>query len=150
MYTRTITCEDFNGNEYTEDCMFNLTETEIIELQTGTDGGFGEYLGKLIKANNMPKVMEFFKMFILKSYGIKSLDGKRFEKSEEISKAFSETQAYNKIFMELCTDPKKAQEFILGVAPKQLADKAKDIIEKGVDIKDIQNTQNISVLPDNK
>ena len=52
--------------------------------------------------------------------------------------------------MELCTDPKKAQEFILGVAPKQLADKAKDIIEKGVDIKDIQNTQNISVLPDNK
>lgn len=150
MYTKTVTYEDYNGNECTEDCMFNLNQSEIVEMETGTPGGFGEYLDKLIKAKNMPKVMEFFKMFILKAYGIKSLDGKRFEKSEEISIAFSQTPAYDKIFMELCTDPKAAQQFILGVAPKDLADKAKDLIDKGGDIKDIQAVQNITALPDNK
>ena len=145
MYTKTVTYEDYNGNECTEDCMFNLNQSEIVEMETGTPGGFGEYLDKLIKAKNMPKVMEFFKMFILKAYG-----SKRFEKSEEISIAFSQTPAYDKIFMELCTDPKAAQQFILGVAPKDLADKAKDLIDKGGDIKDIQAVQNITALPDNK
>lgn len=52
-------------------------------------------------------------------YGEKSPDGKRFVKSEELSTAFSQTEAYSQLYMELATDADKAAEFINGVIPNK-------------------------------
>lgn len=116
----TRTYEDWDGVERTEDFYFNLSKAELAEMELSNDGGFENYLTKIINSKDNKKIIEVFKDLLLKSYGIKSDDGKRFMKSEEISKAFSETPVYSDLFMELATDDGKAAEFVNGVIPKDL------------------------------
>lgn len=118
MIKKTITYTDFNGLERTEDFYFNLTEAELVEMETGVDGGYAEMLQTIIKAKDAKTLIMTFKELVLKSYGVKSLDGRRFEKSEDISRAFSQTKAYSKLFMELAFDDVAAAEFVNGIMPE--------------------------------
>lgn len=127
MYKKTITCTNFNGVETTEDYYFNLTESEILEMQLGTAGGLDQQLSRIVAGLELPELVKFFKDFVLKSYGVKSPDGKRFIKNDEIREAFSQTNAYNKLFMELAFDDKAAANFINGVIPKDVSDKMSKI-----------------------
>lgn len=86
MYAVTKTYKDFNGVERTETKLFNLTETEVMEMELGTAGGVAEMLQRIVDAKDQPTIIKFFKEFILKAYGEKSADGTYFEKSEEISR----------------------------------------------------------------
>ena len=130
MLKKTITCQNFNEVETTEDYWFNFTESEIIEMQLGTAGGLDESIKQIVAGMDLPSMVKFFKDFVLKAYGVKSPDGKRFIKSDELREAFSQTQAYNKLFMELAFDDKAAAEFINGVIPKDVADKMNEIAAK--------------------
>ena len=102
MHKETITYVDFNGTERTEDQYFNLSKTEITELEVSMPGGLAEYLMGIVNAKNVPEIMASFKKIILSAYGIKSADGRRLEKGEEISKAFTESPAYDVLFQRLC------------------------------------------------
>lgn len=121
MLKKTIKYVDCNEVEREEDFYFNLTEAELMEMEYGTTGGFSEMIKKIIAAQDTPTIMKIFKELLLKSYGEKSADGKRFVKSDEISTAFSQTEAYSKLFMELATDDVKAAEFVNGVIPKSVS-----------------------------
>lgn len=112
MLVETITYNDYDGNERTETFRFNLTQAEITELEMSVNGGLTSLLQTLVSSKDGPEIMKTFKKILLAAYGEKSLDGKRFIKSEEISKAFSETEAYNIIFMRLLTDEDYATKFI--------------------------------------
>lgn len=118
MLKKTITYTDFNGNERKEDFYFNLTKAEVVEMEMGVNGGYSEMLQRIVAAQDAPTIMETFKNFIKKSYGIKSLDGVRFEKSEEISNAFMQSEAYSVLFMEICTDADAAAKFVNAILPK--------------------------------
>lgn len=128
MITITKTYKDFNGIERTESKMFNLTESEILEMELGTAGGIAEMLQRVIDAKDQPTIIKFFKEFILKAYGEKSADGTYFEKSEEISRKFACTQFYNLLFMELATDDEKAAAFVNEVIPKTVSTGSKPVI----------------------
>ena len=117
MLVKTITYTDFNGETITEDFYFNLSKSELIEMQVSEDGGYGEMLDRISKSKDGKNLVKEFKNLILKSYGEKSADGKRFVKSNEISTAFSQTNAYNDLFMELSTNDEEAVKFINGVMP---------------------------------
>jgi hypothetical protein len=108
---------DYNGSERTEDFYFNLSKAEIMEMEMSTTGGFVEMVKKIVAAQDAPAIIKLFKDLILKAYGEKSPDGKRFIKSDEISTAFSQTEAYSNLFMELATDSDSADKFINGIAP---------------------------------
>lgn len=118
MLKKTITYTDYNGVERTEDHYFNLTKAEVVEMEMGVSGGYTEMINRVISAQDAPTIMKTFKEFISKSYGIKSLDGIRFEKSDEISRAFMQTEAYSVLFMELCTDAGAAAAFVNAIIPK--------------------------------
>lgn len=133
MLKKTITCKNFNGVETTEDYWFNLTESEVIEMQLGTAGGLDQQISQIVAGMDMPNIVRFFKDFVLRSYGVKSPDGKRFIKNDEIREAFSQTNAYNKLFMELAFDDVAAAEFINGVIPKDVVDKMAELKEKPED-----------------
>lgn len=127
MLKKEITYTDYNGQERTEDFYFNLSTAELIEMQASVDGGLDEHLIKLVKNNNQPEIFKFFKDLVLKAYGEKSDDGRRFVKSKEISEAFSQTEAYSEFFTKLATNSKAGAEFINGIMPADLnsaADKA--------------------------
>lgn len=120
MLKKTITYTDFNGNQRTDDFYFNLTKAELAEMQTLENGGFDTYLLGLAKSNNVKEIMSILKDVILKSYGQKSDDGRRFSKSEEISRSFLETEAYSELFIEIASNEEKATEFILGILPESI------------------------------
>ena len=117
MLKKTITYTDYNGFERTEDFYFNLTKAEVVEMEMSTTGGLAEMIKKIVAAQDAPSIIAIFKKLILKAYGEKSPDGKRFIKSDEISNAFSQTEAYSQLFMELATDADKAAEFVNGITP---------------------------------
>lgn len=118
MLKKTIKYEDYNGNEITEDFYFNLTKAEVTEMELSKAGGLGAHIERIVAAKDTPSIIKEFKELILKSYGVKSEDGKRFIKSEELSLAFSQTEAYTELFMELASDADAASAFINGIMPK--------------------------------
>lgn len=121
MLKKTITYTDFDGNERKEDFYFNLTKAEITEMEMSVDGGFGAMLQKIVDAKEGKRIISIFKELVLKAYGIKSDDGRRFIKSDEVRDAFAQTQAYSDIFMSLATDANLASEFVKGIMPPDLA-----------------------------
>lgn len=121
MYKKTITYPDYNGQEIKEDFYFNLTKAEILEMQLEKEGGLAEKIQAIVDSKNVPELIKIFKELILRSYGKKSDDGKRFIKSPELSREFTQTEAYSELFMELATDSDAASAFINGIIPANLA-----------------------------
>ena len=123
MLKKIITYTDYNGVERTEPFYFNLSKAELMEMELGVTGGMTEMLDKIIHAKDAPSLMKTFKEMIMKSYGVKSDDGKRLIKSEELSIAFTQTEAYSVLFMELITDDKAAADFVNAIIPNEIKDK---------------------------
>lgn len=117
MLKKTVTYTDYNGNERTEDFYFNLTKAECVEMNLSTAGGLDAYLQKIIDTKDVPALITQFKDLVLKAYGEKSADGRRFMKDDEIRRAFAETEAYSVIFMELVADADAAAAFVNGIVP---------------------------------
>lgn len=124
MIKKTITYTDLNGIERKEDFYFGLRKDELMDMELGTTGGFSDMVQKIIDAKDQPALMRLFKDFVLKSYGIKSDDGRRFIKSDKIREEFEQMEAYSIIYMELLTDAKAAAEFVNGVVPADIAQQA--------------------------
>lgn len=121
MLKKTITYKDFNDVERTEDFYFNFSESELVEMELGTEGGLSEMLKKIVSAQDQPTLIKFFKNIILRAYGEKSPDGRRFIKNDEVREGFSQTNAFNVLFMELASNSDKAAEFITGLIPSSTA-----------------------------
>lgn len=121
MLKKTIKYTDYNGVERTEDFYFNLNKAEIMEMQLTTVGGLDAYLKKIISAQDMPTLMRIFKDLVLKSYGVKSDDGRRFIKNDQLREEFEQTEAYSILYMELSTDAEAAAAFVNGIIPADVA-----------------------------
>lgn len=117
MIKKTFKYVDFNGNEREEDFYFHLSESEIITMDMSINGGLIEKIKRITQTQDTAELIKIFQELIFKSYGEKSLDGKRFVKSEELSTAFSQTEAYNMLFMELAKDAEAAAAWINGILP---------------------------------
>ncbi len=128
MLKKTITYKDYNDVERTEDFYFNLSKAEVVEMEMSTTGGLTEMIKNVIAAQDTPSIIRIFKDLILKAYGEKSPDGKRFIKSEEISNAFSQTEAYSKLFMELATNANAASDFVNGIIPETIVDSTPKVL----------------------
>lgn len=134
MYRKTVTYTDYNGDERTETFWFHLSKAEIAEMELSTTGGLKSKIEKIISTKDTPGLVKIFKELLLMSYGEKSDDGRRFVKNKELRDAFSQTEAYSEIFMELATDDKAAAEFVNNILPKDVAEQVKkqapEIVER--------------------
>ena len=144
MITRTIDYTDYNGMQRKEKFYFHLSQFEATEIAMDLPDGVVEELSEedtnenrqataihLIEKLGGKGVMEFIKTIVLKSYGQKSPDGRRFIKSKELSEEFSQTPAFSSFMMRLMTDDKEASSFINGVIPAELA--AKMVAPKAIE-----------------
>ena len=119
MLKKTITYEDFDGNQRTEDFYFNLTKAEIIEMEVSVDGGLSEALKKIVEDGDKKRIIEVLKDVIIKAYGVKSQDGTKFIKNDKLREEFVNSAAYSEIFTELATNESAAVAFVNGIIPKQ-------------------------------
>ena len=128
MIKKTVTYTDYNGIERTENFYFNLSKAEVMEMEMSTEGGMAEAIQKVVDAKDAPAIIRVFKDLVLKAYGVKSDDGRRFMKTKpdgtRYADDFMETEAYSQIFMELATDADAAAKFVNGIVPADLAQKA--------------------------
>ena len=143
MLKKTIKYTDYNGVKREEEFLFHLTKAELMEMEMGTTGGLATMIQQIINTNDAPAIIKIFKDIILKAYGEKSIDGKRFVKVNDmgipLSVGFSQTEAYSELFMELSTDADAAANFIKGIIPSDI-----EIPED--QLKEIQANQ--AVLPE--
>lgn len=132
MLKKTITYTDYDGVERTEDFYFNLSKAEIAEMELSTAGGLDKTINRIVAEQDGKRIIALFKDLVLKSYGKKSDDGRRFIKSQELRDEFSQTEAYSDLFMELATDADAAAAFVNGIVPN---------------MSQIDNQNNVKALP---
>lgn len=117
MYSMPIKYVDFDGNDREETFLFHLSPAELVDLEASYPGGMKKKLERALAKKDNVTIMAVFKRLVELSYGEKSDDGKRFMKSPEIWKEFSESNAYVELFMTLVTDAAAAQAFVDAVLP---------------------------------
>lgn len=122
MLKKRIKYEDYNGETREEDFYFNLSKAELTEMMFSVEGGLENKIRKIIDAKNTPELIKLVKDIIIKSYGEKSADGKRFIKSKELTEAFMQTEAYSELYIELATNDIAAADFIFGILPTSISD----------------------------
>lgn len=121
MYCEKMTYTDFDGKEREEELRFNLTQAELLEWELTTEGGMQKLLETIVAEKDNVKLAEMFRTIILKAYGVKSADGKRFVKiidGHRVSEDFAQTQAYSDFMMSLFTDPQKQIDFVNAIVPQ--------------------------------
>lgn len=118
MIKKTITYVDYDEVERTEDFYFNLTKVELTEMEVGSEGGMAKKLEKIVKELDKKEMVEMFKDIILKSYGEKSPDGRKFVKSKELSDGFSQTEAFVELYLEITDSAEAAAAFVNGIIPQ--------------------------------
>lgn len=133
MYVINEPYTDYNGVERNEKFMFNFNKAELMEMELTAAGGLAETIQAIVDAKDAPALVTIFKDLVLKAYGQKSPDGKRFIKNETLRTEFEQTEAYSQIFMRLATDDKAAADFVNGIVPSDLAKQAKALEEKATE-----------------
>lgn len=131
MYKKTVEYKDYDGVQKVEDCWFHLKRTDLMEIAANLPEEITEEFAgvnansnkddighKIYEMLGRAGVMKFVKDLILKSFGIRSRDGKSFEKSEEISYKFSQTLAFEQLYFDMITKDEVLGEFLEMVIPK--------------------------------
>lgn len=117
MFKKKIKYTDYNGIVREEEFYFDLTEAELTRLNFTTEGGLEALLQQIIATQDMATLWTYFEKIVQMSYGVKSLDGRFFDKSDEILHRFVHCPAYSNLIMELISDSDAAAAFINNVVP---------------------------------
>ena len=143
MLKQEITFENFDGVTVTETHYFNLTKAELIEMEMLADGGsFVDMINRITEIQDAEKLVKEFKRFILATYGVRSDDGKRFIKNDQVREEFTQTNAFSELYMSFLTDENFAADFILGAMPTDMRgamDEARKAAAANQSIKDNQS-----------
>lgn len=133
MFVDTITYNDFNGEETTEDFYFHLSASDIARIELSHHGrgksGMVEELNRIIKKQNGSEIVQAFEQFVADSYGVRSDDGRRFIKNAQVLEEFRSSGAYDVFFLKLVTDADFGAKFINGLLPADLQAQAKTLME---------------------
>lgn len=117
MLKQQVKYEDFDGNTQTETLYFNLNRMELISFQKryGSEN-MENYINKLIEEKQIEPMYDLLNDFVLTAYGVKSEDGKRFIKNDQIREEFKQSLAYEALIEDFHDDSRKVLEnFIAGV-----------------------------------
>lgn len=129
MYKKTITYIDFDDNEVTETLYFHMTEAELMEMELANNGIQKRYENAM-ENNNAYELSQLMKDLILRSYGEKSQDGRRFVKTQEMQDAFKASEAYSKFYTELMQSEDMASEFVRKILPSNLKETAENALRE--------------------
>lgn len=148
MYVKKIKYTDYDGNEREEKFYFNLNKAELLKLQHSVNGGYQSYLKRLTETQNEAEIMDIYTKFVNLTYGVKSIDGKRFIKNQEVLDEFIQSEAYSEFFTELISSQKAQLEFIKGIMPDALLADVKRELEAHKDELDIDEELANEILKD--
>lgn len=133
MIKKTVRYTDYNGNEKAETLYFHATKNELFDHLDLTDE-LEKLSAKLMDAgeekrdltrDEVMQILKLVKRLIKLSYGERGgADNSKFYKSDDIWKEFEASAAYDSLLMSLFEDPETAIEFMRGIMPPDLLEKA--------------------------
>lgn len=129
MLKKTVTYTDYDGNKRKEDFWFDLSQYEINKFNLNTEGGLKKVIENIIDTQDQKRMFELFEQIVCLAYGERSIDGRTFDKSQEVLARFKNTKAYGELIMQLIQDDKLASDFIQGIIPT-----IPDVVEDGTNI----------------
>jgi len=150
VFKHTVTYNDFNGKEHTEDLYFHIMAPEFADLEFNPEfgGSLSDYVRDAMKSGEGAKVYTFFKMMIVNSYGRRSEDGARFVKKADFTEDFLNSNAYEEFFMWLVSNSKNAEVFWNGIMPEKLSEFTKEIEASSTkkDLKDLTKDELVAMM----
>lgn len=123
MLKKVIKYTDYNGTEREEEFWFNLSKADLARMEFSREGGMEAVVKRLTNKLTGPEIYKIFEEMVLGAYGEKSDDGRRFIKSPELSKEFSETPAYDELLSEILASEENAAAFVNGIIPQDAVEK---------------------------
>ena len=122
MLKETIKFKDYDDVDKEAVYYFNLSKPELVELEVEYDAGFEGMITKIIETKDRKALVGIFKKIVLMAIGEKVQDGDivRFVKNDEIREKFTQTMAYNELYMRLSTDADAAVEFMQAILPEDV------------------------------
>ena len=120
MFKETLTYTNYNDEEVTEDVYFNLSKAELLEMNFEAKGGLEKYLQSIINARDVQTLAKLFKELLLRSYGVKDPEGRKFIKSEDLRKDFECSIPYEILYTRYSTNAEAAAKFVNGIMPADL------------------------------
>lgn len=143
MFKKSITFPDLDGKPVTEDFYFNLSKIELAEMSIIDGGTLADRIKLVSMSSEAADVYPVLKEIILASVGRRSIDGKRFVKSEDIRNDFLQTNAYETMIFELLRDAKTSAEFMNGVLPTDLVEQAQTILGSTEKVEELGRPKNV-------
>lgn len=135
MLKRNVKYTDLDGNEQEDIFYFNITNTELLELEAGEDKvSFSTRLQRIAENKDPAIILREIKSLILLAYGEKSLDGKSFIKSDELRRAFEQTVAFDALFMELTNSAESTLAFLRGCLPADMQGDFDKAVAEGIEL----------------
>lgn len=135
MLKQTITYEDFDENQVTEDLYFNISRIVVVENAEELTRRWKEIEAMLkgdekreLNTHEVMMLIGIVKYMMELSYGVKSDDGRVFDQSPELWNRFTHMAAFDAFLFGLFEDTNKATSFIAGIFPKSLRDEAAKVI----------------------
>ena len=122
MIKQDITYTNFEGEQETETLYFHLNKVELMEMQVSEKRGLAQYITDIQKAENNKEIFRLFKEIVLRAYGERSEDGKKFIKNERLREEFEGSLAYEELMVKLVTEADFASKFVNGIMPAGMAD----------------------------
>ena len=133
MVKKTITYNDYDGNEVTKDFYFNLSKMEFRELDKKIAGGLERMINSIRTEKDADRMLDLMNILILESYGEIGEDG-RFVKEDSrgrrLSSYFKISEAWDVLFENLLKNENELGDFLNGIVPKDVAETAKELAEK--------------------
>ena len=122
MIKQDITYTNFEGEQETETLYFHLNKVELMEMQVSEKRGLAQSITDIQKAENNKEIFRLFKEIVLRAYGERSEDGKKFIKNERLREEFEGSLAYEELMVKLVTETDFAVKFVNGIMPAGMAD----------------------------
>jgi len=119
---KSIKFKNLDGVEEEVVYYFHMNRGDVAMMEVSSQEGYSGYLEKIIKDNDRGAIARAIKELILVSVGYRDKDDAgRFIKTDEYAKAFSQTEAFSELYLELITDTAASIEFFKGVLPGNIS-----------------------------
>jgi hypothetical protein len=119
MLKKEIHWKGFDGEDVSDVFYFNISMSEVLELEVEAEEPLSDYLQRVVESDNRKDILTAVRRFIDKSYGVRSDDGRSFVKDPIHTAAFRKSLAYDKLIEELLTNEESAQIFMMGIFPTE-------------------------------
>jgi hypothetical protein len=133
MIKKTITYEDYNGDERTKDFYFHMNQVEFSKLNGEIPGGIEKRMQKVIEDRDDDALLRIIDLLVSRGYG-EFNDEDEFTKISKngrpLYEKFVNTDAYDQLIIELIQNENNIVEFLRGMMPKKVQGRIDEEMKK--------------------